>query len=115
MSELGQKLIAAVIAKANENPDYVYTNHEEVPNSCVYVAGGKPSCIVGHALWDAGIIDAQFQTRPLNHKIVQEVVDALSLPVSEHEARWLRGVQIGQDSKWAWGKALEDAGAAPEK
>ena len=63
MSELGAKLIASVRKFAAERPDYVYRNADDKHPSrsgCVYFTkDGKPSCLIGHALAELGLLDAQ--------------------------------------------------------
>lgn len=107
MSDLGQQLIKYVRAHAAEKPDFVY-NTGLAPDApgCVYVYDGCASCLIGQALWDAGLIDASFEQNPTNHCPVGSLVDALQLSIDGVEQRWLRTVQYYQDARYTWGDAV---------
>ncbi|MBO0676915.1 hypothetical protein JRC04_05520 [Mycolicibacterium sp. S2-37] len=141
MSEIGEKLIAAVRQAAAENPDFVYKVPELLDedgntyldeygdvatvDGCVYVANGAPSCIVGHALWSEGLIDAAFDR--LNNDSIAALAGffynyhnktyaankVVKLPglegLDEAEIRWLGNVQGHQDDEIAWGEAVRRA------
>ena len=121
MTEIGQKVISLIRAKAAENPDfmypvYAYPDGDGCVNGCVYVWGGKPSCLVGHGLWDAGLIDASFETagpapgiRGPNHEPARVVIDRLGLELSGPERDWIVQVQVAQDEGVPWGDAVRKA------
>ena len=115
MSELGEKLIAEVRRVAAVNPDYVY---EEV--SCAYVKDGKPSCLVGHALWNTGVIgpdsnlDAPIskglygKTRA-NYANFADLAPFLDLQLETCEITWLGDVQDAQDDGTPWDSSVRNA------
>lgn len=106
MSLTGRKLIAAVRAAANENPDFVY---ETTTDGCVYVNNGQASCIVGRGAWDLGLIDSTFENDSENAGGVVSLLDTLGLRLGTDEINWLATVQDAQDSHVPWGKAVEKA------
>lgn len=109
MSEQGQKLIEAIRVKAEANPAFVYSRYNEYHQpACVYVADGKPSCLVGHGLWDLGLIDAEFENVPQFNEVS---VDGLAfewgpLNLDDAEIDWLRCVQARQDEHYPWADAV---------
>lgn len=116
MSEIGQRLIEIVRAKAAENPDFIYEPPGGSGHSCVYVYRGEPSCLLGHALWEAGLIDEKFEHRleelngltypqPLNEEGFGDIASALNLDLDAHERAWLENVQTHQDNERMWGTA----------
>lgn len=122
MSELGQQIIAKVREIAAEQPDFVY---HEPPGavSCVYVHDGRPSCIIGQALWALGLIDATLEhdetpvlqpgtvyspAKP-NKVTSRDLFKHLGIEVDTEEAKWLRAVQSFQDSQFCWLLAVERA------
>lgn len=117
MSEIGQKLIAGVKAAAEERPDYVYERPktpEGKPKaaSCMYVRDGQPSCIVGHAAFNLGLIDSGFELRPENTGGVSELLDTLGLEVDREELYWLDEAQEQQDTGSRWDAAVANADTA---
>ena len=110
MTEIGQKLIGIVRAKAAENPEFVYVRprHEDFrPGSCTYVRGAQPSCLIGHALWDADLIDSSFEQCGLNTVPITVLVHDMHLELDNLELYWLSGVQSYQDDGRPWGAAVE--------
>lgn len=118
MTELGQKLIASVRAKAEANPNFVYDKVKRVvvpgippAESCVYVMDGQPSCIVGHGLWEGGLINAEFEYSPSNGDAVRHLIDDMDLDIDPVEASWINTVQYEQDRQTPWGTAVAIADA----
>lgn len=115
MSEIGQSIIDAVRKAAANNPSFVYSNpglSGMDGNFCVYVKDGKPSCIIGHALWDLGIIDAELERHSFNCVGVDDVLSWLSaMPggpeLDSNEISWLSHAQAGQDAEKPWAEAVE--------
>lgn len=105
MSANGQRVIEAVRAKAAEMPDYVY----EGP--CEYVGNGKPACLVGHALWSAGLIDEDWsaENRDINYVNIRGVNRHYGWGFDEAEVSWLLDVQHEQDTELPWGLAVNSA------
>ena len=101
-------LWAEVKKVAAEQPDYVYS---EQP--CQYQYGGKPSCIVGHALHRLGVPietlealdDAQEGGGVPACGIPQEFPDLLDAD-SEPARRALGEAQEAQDNRLPWGEAV---------
>lgn len=109
MSELGQRLIQIVRQKAAENPDFVY-QYPTGRDTCVYVHLGKPSCLIGQALWEAGLIDASLEDRSTNREVSDTLIQVLELPLDQVEVSWLRSAQLKQDSTtYSWAEAVTHA------
>ena len=111
MTEIGQKLIGIVRARAAENPEFVY-ERQRTPagnfGSCRYVLDGQPSCLIGHALWGAGLIDAFFEEHYCNTYPFRTLVHELGLQqLDDNERKWLISVQHHQDDGRSWGTAVE--------
>lgn len=112
MSEIGQQLIEIVRQKAAENPGHVYQRPRQENGRfapCQYVQEGGPGCIVGHALWDAGLINPLFEGNDHNFSPVYAIVDVLGLTIDPDEVDWLIKVQSRQDQQYPWGAAVERA------
>lgn len=117
MSDIGQQLIENVRAKAAEDPDFRY-QPPTPQGSCVYVYRGRPSCLIGHALWGAGLINRDFVrpevsvrgvvSRP-NEEGFSDIVSFLGLELDPLERMWLESVQAHQDDERPWGEAVEAA------
>lgn len=112
MSELGLKLIAETKRVAAENPDYIY-KRDHRDGGCHYVVDGKPSCLLGHALWNLGVIGADFTKRfdsdgnnALDDLGIEFLLEELRLELDFEEINYLGQVQGRQDSGRPWGKAV---------
>ena len=101
-------LWAEVKKVAAEQPDYVY---EE--KYCQYQHGGKPSCIVGHALHRLGVSPETLKV--LDEKNGGGGIPAFGLPNefpdliemdSEASLFALSEAQEAQDSRLPWGEAV---------
>lgn len=112
-SVLGQQLIESVRKHAGRNPGLVYWGPlDEAGNSeCVYVAHGAPSCIIGHALWDAGLVDAEFEDDGKNGSGIDTLSELWSplASLSRDETDWLGTVQGEQDAGSEWQVAVDEA------
>jgi len=112
MSDLGQKLIEIVRAKAAANPEFKYitplANQQDDP-PCVYVYNGCPSCLIGHALFEAKVIDGSLESSGKNTTTFGSLADHLELPIDTSEWKWLRAVQRYQDAHKPWGEAVARA------
>lgn len=122
MSDIGEKIIAAVRGVAARNPSFVYPNpgvHGAVDTMayCVYVREGGPSCLVGCALWDLDLIDTSLEEHPYNTVGVDDLLvawlDGVELDLDEIE--WLRNVQSGQDAEKPWAEAVKWADSFREE
>lgn len=108
MSEIGQKLIAAVRARAAADPGKVY----KPPlvgdaNGCVNVYNGEGSCIVGCGALDAGLITLDYEFNgPQNTAGVHSLNAYLDGPLDAVEVSWLASVQVSQDREIPWGVAV---------
>lgn len=110
MSEFGEKLIAEVRKVAERNPDHVYAKPS---TGCVYVSGGQPSCIVGHALWNLGSIDANMELVPDNTSGMHGILDHLQIELDSRELDWLIDAQNYQDTRGTWSQAIWRADNPP--
>lgn len=108
MSDIGQRLIAIVRQKAAAAPDFVYNPPIEEKGTCVYVHDGKPSCLIGQALWGAGLIDASLEDSAYNTETSSPLISGyLSLiDIGINELTWLRAVQYKQDTRATWADAV---------
>lgn len=114
MSLIGDNLIRHVRAKAAAAPDFVYVspnlgNLTTADDSCRYVHDGAPSCIIGHALWNAGLINSAFEWNQYNTDSVSALTGPLSLDLDKDELTWLADVQWLQDRDTPWGEAVAKA------
>jgi hypothetical protein len=110
VSDIGEKLISIVRAKAEENPEFVYLPPGGDGTSCLYVHDGQPSCLIGQALWGAGCINAQFERNwTHNTERIDGIALALGLELDPAEIEWLGRVQDSQDNQAPWGRAVAAA------
>lgn len=95
--------------------DFAYADSEayEEVGACVYVYGGKPSCIVGRFLVESEghSVSALGGNEGLN---AQGIMDALNYNMRDHEtaltAWWLLRLQERQDTHGTtWGDAFDSA------
>lgn len=105
MSSIGENLIRFVREKAAAHPEFIYDNS----SLCKYVAEGKPSCLIGHALWKAGLIGPYFERNDRNKVAFGHIAMHLGLSLDPAEMAWLRRVQFLQDSGNAWAAAVSGA------
>lgn len=100
MSEIGQKLIEETRKVAAERSDFVYQGF------CQYVDGGKPACLIGHALWNLGLIDESLEFRGVNEDGVRFITNHLDIALDDAEESWLTSAQSGQDHGISWGMSV---------
>lgn len=94
------RLLREVVA---ERPDYVYKPPQDM-GVCVYVADGKPSCIVGHVLSRAGCTSDQLHSLDMIGAIDATWLDVDWLELTDEAIRILgtaQGVQDGQSEPWS--------------
>lgn len=111
-----QVLIDEVRRIAYERPEFIYKG--DVAAGCVYVHEGAPSCLIGHALWNLKLIDADFEdacpddldlpcnSTPITRLITQRLVPVTATPAQKE---WLSWVQEYQDNESPWGTATAQA------
>ncbi|WP_025157226.1 hypothetical protein [Leifsonia aquatica] len=110
-------------AVAEKGADYVYDLSDEYGTgiACFYVRGGKPSCIVGHALHYAGVdietlveLDspAGYSSTSIESIIENDRVPGLSFTAEARAA--LRTAQSAQDLRETWGHSLDLAKEASQ-
>lgn len=108
MSDTGQKIINEVRLVAAANPDFVYEPPDD--EGCVYVRDGEPSCLIGHALWRLGYIDAELERHREgpNHNWdgAPDLLDHLGLHLDDSESEWVAVVQSRQDDGQPWGHTV---------
>lgn len=114
MSDIGEKLIDETRKVAAANPDFVYEREprgdgSEFLKSCAYVRNNQPSCIVGHALWNLGLINGELESSSRNEDSVEEILSHLHINVDEGEGFWLTEVQNWQDCKTPWKDSITAA------
>jgi len=102
MSELGEKIIEGVRAAAAERPDYVY----EKFGGCRYIRDDAPSCLVGHGLWAAGLIDKGWGGDFLGDSSFENVAKEYGWPLDLNEVHWLSDAQDRQDEGCSWEAAV---------
>lgn len=104
MSENGQLVIKLVREVAAQQPDYVYHGDS---GRCTYVRREAdrivPDCLVGHALWNAGLIDESYYDT--NNRVE---IHALSdeFGFDPDEVKWLQSLQYCQDCRITWGNSV---------
>jgi hypothetical protein len=109
VSDIGQRLIAAVREIAAERPDHVYDSESD--EGCVYIdKDGNPSCIIGHAGYKLALITREPQGC-WDSTDICAVSYELRWSLSNDELRWLSAVQTHQDRGVSWGAAVELADA----
>lgn len=108
MSDLGKRLIASVRKFAAERPDYIYKNADNNypwKVGCVYFTkDGNPSCLIGHALADFGLLNGQPDI--CGTSSINNVVKQYGWEIDSRELEWLVDVQMFQDSLKTWGQAV---------
>lgn len=106
MSELGQKIIAEVRKAAEDRPEYVCP---KVFDQCEYIRDGGPSCIVGHALWNVGLINPSWEGDDWGDSSIKNVIAIEGWPLTIGEINWLSRVQESQDDGYPWGRSVARA------
>ena len=104
-------LWAEVKKVAAEHPDYVY---ERPADGCAYEVDGKPSCLVGHAMFRLGmpldLIRRCDSEGPIGH-VLDEVCGEFDESGDDRGVyRTLLGwTQGAQDSGKPWGEAVSES------
>lgn len=112
-TSIGEQLQEKVREIAAERPDYVYRGNGAVGKlgRCVYVRDGQPSCLIGHALWGLGLIDATLEQRGSgqgdNTGDIHSLADTLNLDIDSDSLDWLSQAQYRQDVGRPWGEAVQ--------
>lgn len=115
MTTISDHVIGLVRAKAAADPKFVYKHPIEdampgggVSKSCVYVHNGCASCLIGHALWDAGYVGNSLEQTGDNHVEVAELLHKLGIyhEFTRDEIGWLAQAQQQQDKGMPWGEAV---------
>lgn len=106
MSAQGKLIIQAVRAAAARNLLHVFQGQ------CLYVKNGCPACLIGHAMWDLGLIDGTLEESAHNEDGVDFLLGDLGVELDERELHWLESAQAAQDSHYTWADSIR---AADEK
>lgn len=113
------ELLAAEVEEAGA--DYVYKADERAPNvqvKCSYVDNGCPSCLVGRALFRAGVklesliaLDRQLEVfgEPSSVGIEEANLPEDEVSISPDALEIFAIVQEGQDLGETWGTVLDRA------
>jgi hypothetical protein len=106
-------VVEEVRSIAAKNPDHIYTDKDTSnPNSsCFYERNGKPSCIMGQALFNLGvpIETLSAMDRQTGGIFSFLLTDGVSLRKESNTLYWLCTVQNLQDNLYAWGVAVATA------
>jgi hypothetical protein len=104
------RVMAEVVEEYGQ--DYVY---QECGEMCVYIKGGKPSCLIGHVLVrlgvDVGFLTDRNSSRISSHKFSSWGGD---LPWTGLATRVMQAAQSIQDTGGTWGRALAAASSAAQ-
>lgn len=99
----GQQLIAEVKRVAAAYPNR--TNFEGI---CQYIHDGEPCCLIGHGLYNLGVIDSSFENDSRNDESFDFVGGTLDdLDITVDEIHYLHEVQRRADKNWPWGNTVE--------
>lgn len=109
-----ETLISHVRALAKKNPLAVYNSPQSGVSGrqCFYTRGdaaGEPGCLLGQALVRAGISRARLEKLDTHPRTISLVLYDLGLRGTRSQERWLHEVQVSQDVKNSWKKAVADA------
>jgi hypothetical protein len=106
-------LVEEVRSIAAKHPGHIYQDKDtDNPNtSCFYQREGKPSCIMGHALFNLGVPIATLQAMDTHTGGIYEFLTlGFTTPLASHETlMWLNSVQNLQDNLKPWGYAVGSA------
>ena len=105
-------LLRQAVAQDGYGPDYVYESRNDDPRGeCVYVRGGYPSCVVGHALAIAGFPLSSLEQYDTADDSSARYLDEHFSVVTTEAAAVLEAAQRLQDKGKPWGEALKAAEA----
>lgn len=94
--------------------DLVYRMFDAAP-SCRYEHGGCPSCLIGCALFDAGVpLEALRELDSMDPDVPgSSSIDGVKLPeglsITPKALAMFKAAQATQDMGYAWGVALQEA------
>lgn len=103
-------LLDEVRKVAKDHPDQRGDQGPEL--ICFYVKDGAPSCIVGHALWNLGLIDVEFEKDSSNELAITDLLGELDVDFGDSGVwprAWLSTVQRNQDCGTPWAMAVQAA------
>lgn len=115
----GEQIIQAIRDVASEKPDFVYARPEG-SSKCMYMHEGKPSCLIGQALFKLGVIDASIESVPsADHgnsagagSLLNYLGEQGKIDVSFSQRRWISEVQWNQDKGATWSDSVQAADEA---
>ena len=99
-------LILARKSVENKGEDYVY-GKALAGDTCVYVDGGAPSCLVGDMLWTANVIGPEFEENYNNTEGVMALLGGGVFSTDETGEVFVHFLQRLQDAQVPWGEAVE--------
>lgn len=106
------ELIAATRKIAASRPGHVYDPpavggaHVHDGGDCVYSLDGQPSCLIGHALEDLGLLGVAAKAG--NETSIDTLIGRIGLQFTRRQRQWLKQVQTLQDGGESWGSAVAD-------
>lgn len=103
MTVTAEDIINEVRKAAATRPDNVA--------ECQYVLDGEPSCIVGVAMWNLGLIDEDIESdENLNCSTnVDYFLEDFGIKATVEQRRWLLWAQSAQDTGTRWQEAVDSA------
>lgn len=115
-----KKALKLAKERVEKNPDYVYSSRAQEPGSdglsCRYEFNGRPDCLVGCVLYDAGVPLSVLRSWDRNAEgNLYEVRLPAYLEITERALVFLQVAQASQDSGDRWGEAFEEAKSATSK
>lgn len=112
MSETGQQIIAEIRKVAAERPDAIVDL-----GGCVYIdRRGNPSCLVGHALFNLGLLDEllpdpfeEYGPGAWNETAFDHMYHSIAPGMEQIEVEWITVAQKVQDSDKTWSESVRTA------
>lgn len=101
-------LLGECVKERGENYVYDQPTEGENVNQCVYVNDGKPDCMIGLALFKAGVDIATLE-KANDHGIIEDVVNCSTVlenvDITEGALNVFKRAQRAQDEAATWGHA----------